>query len=370
VLLLFAACLEHPVNASDDFWVKRAPMPVASAYVGAVAVNGEIHVITPNSTYMYDPTIDTWTHETPPPTVRIGFAVATYQNIIYVFGGCSDFDQISGYPINCTGANQVYNPATGGWETRAPMPTARAELQANVVNGRIYLIGGTVPSGNVSNATEVYDPSSDSWSEAAPIPTAVGLYASAVVDNKIYVEGGGQSGPSIGDLNQIFNPETNIWTIGEPLPAPLAVWAAAGATSGVFAPSKLYVIGGTADGINGTQTNQIYDPQTNSWTTGASMLTARGALSVTVVNDTLYAIGGTDNFLNPQAGTSAENEQYFPLSYAGPNSSPSLSPSQSASPATTFPAEYITTIALAAIVIIVVAAAFIIRKRRSIFRNS
>ena len=190
----------------------------------------------------------------------------------------------------------MYNPATDSWEHRTPMPTPRAELQANVVNGKIYLIGGTIPSGDVLNATEVYDTLNDSWSTAAPIQTPVALYASAVIDNKIYIEGGGQNGPSIGDLNQIYNPETNAWTLGEPLPAPLAVWAAAGASSGVYAPKRLYVIGGTADGINGTKTNHSYDPQTNSWTTGASMPTARGALSVTVVNDTLYAIGGTGNF--------------------------------------------------------------------------
>jgi N-acetylneuraminic acid mutarotase len=376
LLVLFATVLMQPVNASGDFWVKRTPMPTASAYVGAVTVNGEIHVITPNSHYLYDPPTDTWTTKTPMPTVRIGFAIATYQNMIYVFGGCSGFNQVSGYPINCTGANEVYNPATDSWENRAPMPTARAELQANEVNGKIYLIGGTLPSGNVSNATEVYSSSSDSWSTTAPIPTAVGLYASAVVDNKIYIEGGGQSGPSIGDLNQIYNPETNVWTLGEPLPAPLAVWAAAGATSGVFAPSRLYVIGGTTDGINGTNINQIYDPQANRWTTGASMTTPRGALAVTVANDTLYAIGGTDNFLNPEASTRAENEQYFPLGYAGPapslspsasqspspTRSPSSSPSQSASPSPTSPAEYITA-AVATIVIILVVAAFTIRKR-------
>ena len=280
-------------------------------------LNGEIYVIGSNSTYAYNPSTNTWVSKTPLPTHQQSFAVAAYQNKIYVFGGCSGFNQITGYPINCTGANEEYNPATDSWETKAPMPTARAELQANVVNGKIYLIGGTLPNGSISNATEVYDPSNDSWSTAAPIPTPVGLYASAVVDNKIYVEGGGKSGPAIIDLNQIYDPETNMWTLGAPLPAPLLL-AAAGATTGVLAPTRLYVIGGTTDGINALNTTHIYDPQTNSWTIGASMPTARGALSVAVVNDTLYALGGTHNLLNPQAPTNVVNEQYFPLGYGEP----------------------------------------------------
>jgi len=77
------------------------------------------------------------------------------------------------------------------------MLTARAEMQANVVNNKIYVISGTLPSGSISNATEVYDPSSDSWSTTAPIPTPVGLYASAAVNDKIYIEGGGKSGQSL-----------------------------------------------------------------------------------------------------------------------------------------------------------------------------
>jgi N-acetylneuraminic acid mutarotase len=353
VLVLLATVSMQPAKAAGDFWVEKAPMPTASAYAGAVTVKGEIYVIIPNYTYLYDPSTDTWSSKSSMPTVQYGFASATYQDMIYVFGGCSGFNATSGYPINCTQANEVFNPATDRWENRAPMPSARAELQANVVNGKIYLIGGTLPNGDISNASEVYDPSSDSWSAAAPIPYPVGLYASAVVNNKIFVEGGGQSGPKISDLNQIYDTETNLWALGEPLPAPL-VWAAAASTSGVVAPARLFVLGGTSDGINGVNTtNRIYDPQSNSWTIGALMPTTRGALSVAVVNNTLYALGGTDNFPNPQAGTTATNEQYFPSGYG-----------EHLPPSPTLSATYIAVI-IAVVVIIVVAVAFVIRKHGS-----
>jgi N-acetylneuraminic acid mutarotase len=363
LVFLTASCIIiiQPAKASADSWVTKAPMPSAEPGGMAVTLNGEIYVIGPNFNYVYNPATNTWVSKTPIPTHQQSFAVAAYQNKIYVFGGCSGFNQITGYPINCTGANEVYNPATGSWESRALMPTARAELQANVVNGKIYVIGGTIPSGSISNVTEVYDPSSDSWSKAAPIPTPVGLYASAVVDNKIYVEGGGKSGPVVSDLNQIYDPETNVWTLGAPLPAPV-LWAAAGATTGVLAPTRLYVIGGTTDEINAVNTTYIYDPQANIWTIGASMPIARATLSVAVVNDTIYALGGTDNLLNPQAPTNAATEQYFPLGYG------ELSPSSSHIP-TTSPATpqgtliYYVITAIVVIIIIAVAVTLSLRRR-------
>jgi N-acetylneuraminic acid mutarotase len=334
IIFLIGSCviIIQPAKASADSWVTKAPMPSANAGGVAVALNGKIYVIGPSFNFLYNPSTNTWVSKTPLPTNQQSFAVATCQNKIYVSGGCSGFNQITGYPINCTGANEEYNPATDSWETKATMPTARAEMQANEVNGKIYVISGTLPNGSISNVTEFYDPSSDSWSTAAPIPTPVGLYASAVVNNKIYVEGGGKSGPVVVDLNQIYDPITNVWTLGAPLPTP-GLLAAAGATTGVLAPTRLYVIGGTTDGVNALNTTHIYDPQTNSWTIGALMPTARGILSVAVVNDTLYALGGTNNLLNPKSPVNAVNEQYFPLGYGEP--APSSSQKPTISPSTT-----------------------------------
>jgi N-acetylneuraminic acid mutarotase len=366
LVFLTASCIIiiQPAKASADSWVTKAPMPSANAGGGAVAVNGEIYVIGSNFTYVYNPSTNTWVSKTPLPTHQQSFAVAVYQNKIYVSGGCSGFNQITGYPVNCTGANEEYNLATDNWETKAPMPTARAELQANVVNGEIYFVSGTLSNGSISNATEVYDPSNDSWSTAAPIPTPVGLYSSAVVDNKIYVVGGGKSGPAIIDLNQIYDPETNEWTLGAPLPTPV-LWAAVGATTGLLAPTRLYVIGGTTDGINAVNTTYIYDPQSNTWTMGAPMPTARGTLCVAVVNDILYAFGGTDNFLDLQDRTNVVNEQYFPLGYGEPAQSPSQHTTTSPSTPQSTMIYYVIAAVLVIIIIMAVIVELFLSRRHS-----
>ena len=119
---------------------------------------------------------------------------------------------------------------------------------------------------------------------------------------------------------------------------PTAVrYASAAATTGMFAPKRIYVIGGLQSG-NGLSLNQVYDPQTDSWTDGALMPTARYGLSVAVVNDTLYALGGV--LLPPYAFPKAPlttNEVYLPFGYEGPlppywQPPPSPSPSQTISP--------------------------------------
>lgn len=290
------------VRATEDFWTTMNPVPQGRLGPGVAAVNGKIYVI--GGIYMdflsinqeYDPATDTWTTKTPMPTPRAIFATAVYQNKIYVIGGGGDF----GFE-EVTGLNQVYDPSTDTWTTKTSMPTARQFLCANVVNGKIYLIGGSKPvnlndPSFVPNVNEVYDPETDSWTTKTPSPVQASNYASAVYDNKIYVFSQ--------YLTQIYDPQTNSWSNGTSMPNP--GWGAAAAvTIGIFAPKRIYVLGG-----NPTFTlNQVYDPETDTWTTGAQMPTGRYGLGVAVVNDRLYAIGGSGY----DAGRA--NEQYTPVGY-------------------------------------------------------
>jgi N-acetylneuraminic acid mutarotase len=301
------------VYAAEDCWVSKTPMHEARSGVGAAVVNGKIYAIGGAGkggfrafNEEYDPANDTWTFKASMPTPRSAFGIAVYQNKIYCIGGY--------IPGDITGVNEVYDPANDTWETKAPMPTPRLNLQANVVNGKIYLIGGN------SNGTlnEVYDPASDAWLTKASIPTAVSSYASAVVDNKIHV--------ITSNLNQIYDAENDSWSLGAPPPLP-AVLASAGATTGVNAPDRIYVLGADADLpfwqlTTRKFTAQSYDPKTNSWTVCASIPTGRFDASVTVVDDLLYVIGGftiefpTDKFTpNPIYTFSAVNQQYTPFGY-------------------------------------------------------
>jgi hypothetical protein len=95
------------------------------------------------------------------------------------------------------------------------------------------------------------------------------------------------------------------------------------------------------------------------------MPTARATLSVAVVNDTIYALGGTNNLFNPQAPTNSVNEQYFPLGYGEPAQSASHNPITSPStPQGTVTYYVIVAVVLIILIIIVAVAVTLFLRRR------
>jgi N-acetylneuraminic acid mutarotase len=368
LVFLTASCVivAKPVSGTDmleNSWVSKAPMPTAISAFGSAVVNGKIYVITENSTEEYDPATGKWTSKKAMPTSRSSFAVAAFENKIYVIGGYNG--SIAGLhwiiPV-VTEINEAYDPATDTWEKKSPMLTPRASSRANVIGEKIYLLGGAaqvprgtlLPSTNWSNLNEVYDPSNDSWARVSSMPTTVSHFTSAVVDNKVYVMGGMGARAPPSPLNQIYDVETDTWTSGEPVPIPVYD-AAGGATTGVNAPKRIYVLGGCPtisgpDFNNGISANQVYDMETDSWTVGAQMPTPRKSLSVAVVNDMLYLMGGVTG-----GATIATVEQYTPFGYgtsdqSTPSPSPSPTPTLTPSDSEFFP----TIVVVVALVIVAV----------------
>jgi N-acetylneuraminic acid mutarotase len=320
---LLLPILRFPVvDAGENEWTSMAHMPTARAGLGVAVVNGKIYAIggVNNNTQLavneeYDPATDTWKDRAAMPTARSGFAIAVYQSKIYAIGGTVG----TGENVGFTGVTEVYDPATNTWETKSSMPTPRADLSANVANGEIYLIGGKEywgdgPLYHELDVNEVYDPVSDSWTTEARMPVPVFGYASAVVDGKIYVFGGarqlleGFNNLTSVSSTQVYDAVNHTWSSSASLPV-AGSYAAAEATRGLTAPKRVYVVGGFAQDSHSNVVH-VYDSERNVWSSGASMLTARGYLGLAVVDDVLYAIGGFDgeNWLNA-------NERYLPLGY-------------------------------------------------------
>ncbi len=306
----------QPASVTENYWTQRPPMPKETS-VEVGVVNGKIYALMRDGTLEeYDPYALTWTPKEPIPTPRGSPGMVVCQNKIYVIGGTSGINPTTGIPI-LSAVNEVYNPATNTWETRKPIPTKRSQLVPAVVGGKIYLIGGLndTDTGTASDFNEVYDPATDTWTTRKPMPTAVFSYASAVVEDKIYFISGTIPGKGNANLTQIYDPATDTWSLGKP-PLTSITDAAAGATTGLFAPTRIYVVGGrtAATGLN---LNQVYDPETDQWSWGASMMTPRYGLAAAVVNDTLYALGGW-SFGPLQGTTYTVNELYIPFGYQGP----------------------------------------------------
>lgn len=234
---------------------------------------------------------------------------------------------------------QVYDSATDTWLNRSSLPESLSEVKANVVDDKIYVISGvkyaTIVGAAISDVTYVYDPELDSWSTMASIPTPVEGFASAVLDGKIYIMGGAATSQNysnwVVDLVQIFDPENNQWTVGKPLPTGV-YGAGACATSGLFAPERIYVVGGNewhlpwvTSGIlnpHGITLNQIYDPATGNWSFGASLPEPRWKCSLVNINDTLFVVGGENgpddaSYYDSPEKVILEIDRYIPSGYKG-----------------------------------------------------
>jgi N-acetylneuraminic acid mutarotase len=353
VLLLLFTCITasssviwKPVNAgsvAEDCWVHVTFVPTnANASMGKIPSSGNIaaavlndelycfgginqHEKTGNYVWYginekYDLKTDNWTTINPP---QGSLAVLACKNKIYSIGN----------------PTQVYDPSTNTWINRAIMPQQLLKVNANVVDDKIYVISGANKAslGGVysSNVNMVYDPEADSWSTMAPIPTPVEGYASAVLNGKIYIMGGAamtqNTNNQVVDLVQIFNPKTNQWTTGKPLPTGV-YGAGACATTGLYAPEKIYVVGGQTQYVSwvtsavltqhGETFNQVYDPATEDWSTSESLPEPRWRCSLVNVNDTILVVGGENgpddsaSFDNPEKVVLAI-ERYIPAEYKG-----------------------------------------------------
>jgi N-acetylneuraminic acid mutarotase len=173
----------------------------------------------------------------------------------------------------------------GPWIGAAPMPTARSELAAAALGGRIYVAGGIAQWGT-SAAFETYDPATDRWDELPPLPEAVHHLAAAATDGRIYVTGGYTDllFTEITDRTWAYDPRARTWARMADLPAPRAAHGMAAIES------KLYVVGGVGPD---SKNLWIYNPAADHWDAArAALPTQREHLTVTALERKLYALGG------------------------------------------------------------------------------
>jgi N-acetylneuraminic acid mutarotase len=274
-------------------WSVKAPLPIGKYGLHSSVVGGKIYVmggesdevdsVPTGAMHIYDPARDRWTAAKDMPTARGFFGVAAIGERIHAVGGSLNMqEQDPG-----TGIHEIYDSATDKWTRGADMPTARADLTANAVGGRLYTIGGTRHVGiEALGMVEEYDPAADTWTRKADMPTPRLHLSSAIIDGKIIVVGGGPEWPVPLAATEMYDPATDTWTKLADMPTPrVGVWAAA-------LGGKLYVMGGLSWESQALKTVEEFDPKTNTWRKVAEMPTARFILTAESVDDRVFAIGG------------------------------------------------------------------------------
>ena len=245
-----------------------------------------IGILTVNSQQQYE-----WVTKTPIPTYRYAFGLATVNEKIFVIGGTA-----SNGSTTLTN-NEMYDPNTNKWETRTPIPTPRRAYAITAYQNKIYCIGGINTFAN-----EVYDPTTDTWTTKAPLPTQYNRYFfnAHTVKDKIYVIGGLTTKLAMWSNNSpevnIYDPKTDSWEYGTQKNR-ITYYPVVTATTGEYAPKKIYVFGSERLYLNFPDYNsylvgQSYDLQTGNWTQFTPIPNGHLNGGAVVIDDIIYLVGG------------------------------------------------------------------------------
>jgi N-acetylneuraminic acid mutarotase len=236
-------------DVASNTWTQKRPLPEALLPHGATSINGRIYVAGGWSNsrlskrlYVYDPTADTWTRKADMP-----FTIDDYAGHQGMIGG--KLYVYAGVTVNADGSPGPhrffrYDPATNTWTTLNRPSYARRGGASDVINGRFYLVGGTLPTSHngVGKAYDVhiYDPATG-WTKRP-----LGLYgldswglAYAPLGGKLYIVGTNYSDDCTYRVGGVYDPATNALSPFSPL-APLRARAA-----GVAAKGQFFVMGGS-----------------------------------------------------------------------------------------------------------------------------
>jgi len=269
----------------------------------------------------YDPATDKWTKKTDIPMPVHHQAMTGYNGKVYVFGGGIMPTPGGGnwYPTN---RSWEYTPETNMWREIAGMPTKRGGGFAAEVGGKIFVIGGAgyhpgqkedvsisaaVPHRSVAT-NEVYDPRTNTWETRAPMNVPRNHVAGAAVGGKIYAIGGrvGWSfvGSSSVDTVEEYDPATDRWRTRSRMLYPRSGMAYG--TDGRL----IYTAGGEyldTEMVGVFRNLEAYDPARDRWYSLPPMSVARHGFAGGVIGNRFHAVSG-----QMQSGTGG----------GGPGSSP------------------------------------------------
>jgi N-acetylneuraminic acid mutarotase len=237
--------------------------------------------------------------QVPVATSLPGFVYAPNVNKLFMFGG------VNTNTATVYNTTRIYNIATNTWSTGATMPGPRQQMAAGYYNGKIYVAAG-YSNGNPGSETNTiweYDPVANTWNTSrANMPASVSGPGYGIINGHLYVAGGRNT--TFANLNTLYDYDivANTWTQRANLPTAVNV------PGSTVICGKLWVFGGGSPffgsgalhtfGENGVQlpdtanTLQIYNPATNTWTSGPSLNQQRSFSAGTHLGNTAIAIGG------------------------------------------------------------------------------
>jgi DNA-binding CsgD family transcriptional regulator len=125
------------------------------------------------------------------------------------------------------------------------------------------------------------------WQTRAQMPTPRTDLAVVGYGDLIYAIGGASSVGVTGKV-EIYDPQSDAWTSGRSKPTPAAF------VSAVVVNGQVYVPGGVGDGGRPHTVLEVYDPATDTWRTRAPLPQPLGAYGLAATDGAIFLFGGWD----------------------------------------------------------------------------
>jgi parallel beta-helix repeat protein len=281
-LLLFSSFLGFQAQSGTAtlriVWQQKTDVPTARGYLlrGQSVVGQSIYAVGGwngsilDSVEIYDVASATWTAGQSLPQPREDGAIQVVDDKLYIIGGDC------GGPACATVLE--YDPSSNTYASKEPMPTARRSLASAVIDGKIYTIGGVDAMNQVSASVEMYDPSTNTWETKSPHPLPRQYLTAEVVNGKIYTFGGNEYSNRVHE----YDPILDSWTEKSPVPLPIPT------PNSVTVDDRIFVLGG-----DGSTNVLVYNASTDKWEGILDALPGMQTLALTAeVSGKIYIIGG------------------------------------------------------------------------------
>ncbi|XP_078486235.1 kelch-like protein 12 [Ciona intestinalis] len=180
---------------------------------------------------------------------RLRFGAAVLNGTIFVFGGSDDNDR-------SLSSGEFYVVSLNKWIQLKPMKIARYGHSIVAHNGHLYSLGG-YGSGYLCSM-ERYDPFLDEWKDVAPMQTPRGCFAAVVLNNAIYAIGGYDGKQRLKSVEK-YNVDDDTWVYVGNMNIERSRHAAC------VSQNKIYVVGGLDSNNEVVKSIECYDDQTDKW---------------------------------------------------------------------------------------------------------
>jgi len=295
-ILAAAACASSRPGGPADAWRILADIPDPQFGCAGAVLDGKLHILggctivggASRAHQAFDPKTGSWTSRAPLPG-RSGWpAVAVYRGKIYCFGG--DDKGIDARP---TTRSFAYDPAKDAWTEIAPLPAPRSYAAATTVGEFIYLYGArTLRRDTDDLSTYRYDPEENTYTRMADLPEAARFITQGYYNGFIYAIHGETSRETYADGVLAYDIVHNEWSKLDLRRPEKTKWTLTQHSSHVVSGSRLYVAGGKPPGAKRTRLVYWFDMKAKTFGTAEPLPEGRCCGAGGIIDGSLVLAGG------------------------------------------------------------------------------